>query len=167
MASQTFYNLTLNNTSTSIGGSTTSITANNLTLTAGKFTEPGTLTVNGSLLISAGGNLADGNNASNLTVGGNFTNNGTLGLTSTSSQLIMTPKPQNPKTPKPHCNYYINKVRGNIIMEYYNFRFSLFQLSNSSINFCETDAATFFLAISKCFAIIGGASSLFSVSNTL
>jgi hypothetical protein len=73
-AAQTFYNLTANlsaGQTLSTGGSTTTLTARNLTETSGNFTAPATLHVNGNLLLSAG-TFTSG---ANTTVGGNFTNN--------------------------------------------------------------------------------------------
>jgi hypothetical protein len=73
-ASQTFNNFTVNKAggTLSTSGSTTSITANNLTLTLGGFTAPATLDVNGDVLLTAGTFTA----GATTTVAGNWTNNG-------------------------------------------------------------------------------------------
>ena len=58
----------------SVGGSTTTVTMNNLTMTLGAFTAPGatTLDINGNTLLTAGTLTAGGN----ITAAGNWTNNG-------------------------------------------------------------------------------------------
>jgi hypothetical protein len=73
-ASQTFNNFTVNKGAgtLSTSGSTTSITTNNLTLTAGTFTSPATLDVNGNVLLTAGTLTA----GLTTTVAGSWTNNG-------------------------------------------------------------------------------------------
>ena len=55
-----------------VGGSTTSITTNDLTMTLGSFTGPATLDINGNTLLSAGTFTA----GANITAAGNWTNNG-------------------------------------------------------------------------------------------
>ncbi|MGH9928491.1 MAG: DUF4214 domain-containing protein [Pyrinomonadaceae bacterium] len=73
-ASQTFNNFTVNKPllALSAGGSTTSITVNDLTLTLGTFTAPATLDINGNTLLTAG-TFTGG---TSITAGGNWTNNG-------------------------------------------------------------------------------------------
>ena len=73
-AAQTFNNFIVNKSAgaLTVGGSTTSITTNNLTMTLGSFTAPATLDINGNALLSAG-TLTSG---ANITVAGNWTNNG-------------------------------------------------------------------------------------------
>ena len=54
-ASQTFNNLVINNTGTvSTGGSTTTLTVNDFTETAGSFTAPATFNINGNFLYTSG-----------------------------------------------------------------------------------------------------------------
>ena len=55
-----------------VGGGTTSITTNDLTMTLGSFTGPATLDINGNTLLSAGTLTA----GANITAAGNWTNNG-------------------------------------------------------------------------------------------
>src|SRR5205823_3142574 len=72
-ASQTFNNFVVNKGNTlSTGGSTTSITTNDLTMTLGTFTAPATLDINGNTLLTAGTLTA----GTNIMSGGNWTNNG-------------------------------------------------------------------------------------------
>jgi hypothetical protein len=73
-AAQAFNDVIVNKSggALTVGGSTTSVTTNNLTMTLGSFTAPATLDINGNALLSAG-TLASG---ANITVGGNWTNNG-------------------------------------------------------------------------------------------
>jgi hypothetical protein len=73
-ASQTFNNFTVNKPvlTLSAGGSTTSITVNDLTLTAGSFTAPATLDINGNTLLTAGTLTA----GTSITAAGSWTNNG-------------------------------------------------------------------------------------------
>ncbi len=70
-ASQTFYNVTLTKTAAttlSVGGSTATLTVNNLTETTGNFTAPTTLDINGILTLSAGTFTA----GANITIAGNW-----------------------------------------------------------------------------------------------
>src|SRR4030095_16090676 len=73
-ASQTFNNFIVNKSAGALtaGGSTTSITTNNLTMTLGSFTAPATLDINGNTLLTAGTLTA----GTNITAAGNWTNNG-------------------------------------------------------------------------------------------
>lgn len=73
-AAQTFNNFIVNKSggALTVGGSTTSLTVNNLTMTLGSFTAPATLDINGNTLLSAG-TLTSG---ANITAAGNWTNNG-------------------------------------------------------------------------------------------
>ncbi|MDP3469427.1 MAG: cadherin domain-containing protein [Daejeonella sp.] len=93
--SQTFYDLIVNKSGGSLlntGGSTTTLTVNDLTITLGDFTAPAAFTINGNALLTAG-NLTSG---TNLTSRGDWTNNGgsfapgtnTLNFTGTGAQLI-------------------------------------------------------------------------------
>ena len=69
--SQTFYNVTLTKTAAtllSVGGSTTTLTVNNLTETTGNFTPPATLNVNGNLTLTAGTLTA----GANIFIAGNY-----------------------------------------------------------------------------------------------
>ena len=79
VASQTFYNVVVNLTAgqtLNTGGSTTSITTQNLTETTGNFTAPSTLTINGNLILTAGTFTA----GTNIYAKGNWTNNGGIFL---------------------------------------------------------------------------------------
>jgi hypothetical protein len=70
-SSQTFYNVTLSKTAgttLSVGGSTTTLTVNNLTETTGNFTAPATLHINGILTLNAGTFTA----GANITIAGNW-----------------------------------------------------------------------------------------------
>jgi len=73
-ASQTFNNFIVNKSggTLSTGGSTTSITTNDLTMTAGTFTAPATLDINGNTVLTAGTLTA----GTAITAAGNWTNNG-------------------------------------------------------------------------------------------
>ncbi|MEN6473902.1 MAG: hypothetical protein ABFD81_07815 [Syntrophaceae bacterium] len=74
-ASQTFYNVVLSKTAgqtLSVGGSTTSLTLNNLTLATGNFTAPDTLTIGGGATLTAGTFTA----GANINIAGDWTNNG-------------------------------------------------------------------------------------------
>ena len=73
-AAQTFNNFIVNKSAgaLTVGGSTTSITTNNLTMTLGSFTAPATLDINGNTLLTAGTLTA----GANITAAGNWTNNG-------------------------------------------------------------------------------------------
>ena len=73
-ASQTFGNFAVNKSAgaLSAGGSTTSITTNNLTMTLGTFTAPATLDINGNTLLTAGTLTA----GTSITAAGSWTNNG-------------------------------------------------------------------------------------------
>ncbi|MDQ3474235.1 MAG: Ig-like domain repeat protein [Acidobacteriota bacterium] len=73
--SQTFNNVIVNKGGGSIlntGGSTTSLTVNNLTMTAGTFTAPATLDINGATTLNTGSTLTAG---ANITAGGSWTHN--------------------------------------------------------------------------------------------
>src|SRR4029079_7279693 len=73
--SQTFFNFVVNKgggSTLNTGGSTTSVTVNNLTMTLGTFTAPATLDINGNTLLTAGTLTA----GANITAAGNWTNNG-------------------------------------------------------------------------------------------
>ncbi|HUL44635.1 MAG TPA: Ig-like domain repeat protein [Bacteroidota bacterium] len=86
-ASQTFYNVALTKTAgttLSVGGSTTTLTVNNLTETTGNFTAPATLNINGALTLSAGTFTA----GANTNIAGNWTNNGATFTAGTNSILF-------------------------------------------------------------------------------
>ena len=73
--SQTFNNVTIAKTAgttLSTGGSTTSLTVNNLTETTGNFSAPATLTINAALTLTAGTFTA----GAAINIAGNWTNNG-------------------------------------------------------------------------------------------
>ncbi|MFH1320318.1 MAG: T9SS type A sorting domain-containing protein [Bacteroidota bacterium] len=73
--SQTFYNVTINKTAgqtLSVGGSTTTLTINDLTLTTGNFTAPATFNINGTVTLTTGTFTA----GANINSSGNWTNNG-------------------------------------------------------------------------------------------
>ncbi|MBI5298055.1 MAG: hypothetical protein HY869_21475 [Chloroflexi bacterium] len=73
-ASQTFNHITISKTAGTLlntGGSTTSLTVNNLTETTGNFTAPAALDINGNFVHSAGTFTA----GANITIAGNWTNN--------------------------------------------------------------------------------------------
>jgi hypothetical protein len=98
-ATQTFNNVIIAKTAgttLSIGGSTTTITTNNLTQTSGNFNAPATLNITGSAAASltlTAGTLTAGNN---ISINGNWTNNGgtfapgtgTVNFTGTGAQVI-------------------------------------------------------------------------------
>ena len=74
-ASQSFYNVVVNKTAgqaLTVGGSTTTLTVNNLTETQGNFTPPATLNINGTLTLTAGTLTA----GTNINILGDWTNNG-------------------------------------------------------------------------------------------
>ncbi len=75
VATQTFYNVIANLTSgqtLSTGGSTVTLTTQNLTETSGNITAPATLNINGNLLLTAGALTA----GTTINIKGNWTNNG-------------------------------------------------------------------------------------------
>jgi hypothetical protein len=92
--SQTFYNLVADKSSQtlSVGGSTTSLTVNNLTETSGNVSPPATLTINGNATLTAGTFTA----GTTTTINGNWTNtaatftagSGTVAFTGSSAQTI-------------------------------------------------------------------------------
>jgi hypothetical protein len=92
--SQTFYNLVTDKSSQtlSVGGSTTSLTVNNLTETSGNVSPPATLTINGNATLTAGTFTA----GTTTTINGNWTNtaatftagSGTVAFTGSSAQTI-------------------------------------------------------------------------------
>ncbi len=87
-ASQTFYNVVIAKTAgtlLSTGGSTTTLSTNNLTLTTGNFTAPATMNINANLLLSAGTYTA----ATNTSVGGNWTKNSGSAFTHNSGTVTM------------------------------------------------------------------------------
>ena len=74
-ASQTFYNILIaktTGTTLSTGGSTTSLTVNNLTETTGNFTAPATLSIGGTLTLNAETFTA----GAIINIAGDWTNNG-------------------------------------------------------------------------------------------
>ncbi|MBL7850909.1 MAG: hypothetical protein JNN04_08410, partial [Cyclobacteriaceae bacterium] len=73
-AIQTFNNIVINKSggALTVGGSTTTINAVDLTLTAGSFTGPATLTLSDDIILTAGTFTA----GTNTNVAGDFTNNG-------------------------------------------------------------------------------------------
>ncbi|MDQ1639922.1 MAG: trimeric autotransporter adhesin, partial [Pyrinomonadaceae bacterium] len=73
-ATQTFNNFTVNKAGGTLitAGSTVSLVMNNLTMTAGGFTAPATLDINGNTLLTLGTFTA----GANITAAGNWTNNG-------------------------------------------------------------------------------------------
>lgn len=80
-AAQTFYNVIVAKTAgttLSVGGSTTTLTTNNLTINSGTLSSPATLNINSTdnavLTLAAAGNM-DGN-ASSISITGNWVNNG-------------------------------------------------------------------------------------------
>lgn len=80
-ATQTFYNVIVTKTAgttLSVGGSTTTLTTNNLTINSGTLSSPATLNINSTdnavLTLAAAGSM-DGN-ASSISITGNWVNNG-------------------------------------------------------------------------------------------
>jgi hypothetical protein len=75
-ASQTFYNIKVDKVSgtLSVGGSTTALTVNDMTVAGGNFTAPATFNIDGNVTLSGGAFTA----GANIYVKGNWTNNGAV-----------------------------------------------------------------------------------------
>jgi CSLREA domain-containing protein len=117
-AAQTFNNVNVNKGGGSIlstGGSTTSVTVNNLTMTAGTFTAPATLDINGNTTLLTGTTLTAG---ANIIAGGSWTHN--VGATFTPGAGTVTFDSVNAAnlngtlTPQTFNNFTVNKPGGSL-----------------------------------------------------
>jgi CSLREA domain-containing protein len=117
-AAQTFNNVNVNKGGGSIlstGGSTTSVTVNNLTMTAGTFTAPATLDINGNTTLLTGSTLTAG---ANITAGGSWTHN--VGATFTPGTGTVTfdgataANLNGTQTPQTFNNFTVNKPGGTL-----------------------------------------------------
>lgn len=180
-ASQTFNNVIVNKTAATLlntGGSTTTITTNQLTLTQGNFTAPATLNINGNFTHTAGTFTA----GANTNVAANWTRNGgtftagtnTVTFTGSSAQIINGSNSTafytltinkttgantvtNPTTAFSSTNA-VNVTQGNLVLTAANGNYSVLDLTvstNGKLSHNVDWSTNFLLAVAGNLAIDG------------